>query len=338
MENDNIFFRNKITTVNGIMCILVVLLHSENITEKYGSSINKGIVLLENFMVFLGKLAVPTFFFISAILFFQNYDLSKIMSKYKSRISSVVIPYLLWNFLYLIFFYILANNPLSNALIETEKFPINAKVIIDSILFHQYNGVYWYMSQLILFILISPVVYIVMKSPYGIIIVPVSIIINPWLIYWLLGAYFVMHIREQIYHRSSGKKIYLTLSLSIILILVRFYLEYMNQEIEVNEYALNLLKLVNVISVWFALDILSFNSVYKWMQMSFFIYSFHPLVVWTIKDIIATLLPPNNIIALANYMITAIGGVLISVCSAKILIRFTPKIYSVLTGGRSAAI
>lgn len=336
-DGDN-FFKNKITTVNGIMCILVVFLHSENIVDKYGSSINRSIALFEFFISrSLGNLAVPTFFFISAILFFQNYDLSKIMPKYKSRLSSVVIPYLLWNFLYFIIFYILVNNPLSNALIETKEITINAKVVIDSILFYQYNNVYWFMYELIIFILISPIVYVIMKNPYGILIVPVLFFINYWLIYWLLGAYFVIHMRNQIYHRNSKKKTYIALSLSVILILIRFYLEYVNQELEVNKYILNLLLLINVMSVWFALDILNFNSTYRWMQMSFFIYSIHPLVVWTVKDIISVLLPPNDIFALVNYIIAGIGGVVISVCIAKILIRFTPKIYSVLTGGRSTA-
>lgn len=350
MANDDNFLRNKITTISGIMCILVVFLHSENIVDKYGSSINRGIILFEFFISrSLGDLAVPTFFFMSAILFFQNFDLSKMGTKYKSRISSVVIPYLLWNFLYMIFLYILVNNPLSNALIETKEITINAKVVIDSVLFYQYNNVYWYMYQLILFILISPVVYIVMKNPYGILIVPMLIIINYWfynipeitygikikyLIYWLLGAYFVIHIREQIYRRSSRRKLYLALPLSLALIIVRFYLEFVNQELEVSEYVLSLLILANVIAVWFALDVLKFNSVHRWMQMSFFIYSIHPLIVWTIKDIISVLLPPNGIIVLANYMIAGMGGVVISICIAKILRRFTPKIYCVLTGGR----
>ena len=348
---NNVFFRNKVTTINGIMCALVAFLHSENV-DRYSDSIG-GIALLESFISkTLGDIAVPTFFFMSAILFFQNYDLSRIWSKYKSRISSVVIPYLLWNLLYFVLFFVLTNNPLSGSFMDTKAVTIDAKVLVDSILFHQYNRVYWFMYQLILFILISPIVYVVMKNPYGIAVVPGfivlgyrfpnipnvpnGIIINS-LIYWLLGAYFVLHARDWIYNRSSKKKIYLTLSFSAALILVRFYLECVNQQFEVSGYVLNLLLLPNIIALWFALDIFKFNHIYGWMKMSFFIYSMHPLIVDTIKKAVSVLLPENNVIVLGNYIVSAVGGIMISAGIAKIMVRFTPQIYRVLCGGRSAA-
>lgn len=351
MPNNN-FFRNKITIVNAIMCVLVVFLHSHNI-DKYGNSAGIGnISLLESFISkSLGNLAVPTFFFMSSILFFHNYDLSKIWSKYKSRVFSLMIPFFLWNFLYMIFFFILINTPLSNAFMDTKEFTVNVRILVDSIFFYRYHGSYWFIYQLILFISISPMIYVVMKSSYKIPAVPGLLIISYWLpkipnipygisivylIYWLLGAYYAMHMRDRIYHRSSKKKIYLTLSLSIVLVLVRFYLEFVNPELKVSEYVLNLLLFINVITVWFALDILKLNIVYGWMKMSFFIYSIHPLIVDMIKKAIFTLFPQNTALALSNYIISGIGGILISVCIAKIMIRFSPKTYNILCGGRSA--
>ena len=349
MTNDN-YFTNKITTVNSIMCVLVVFLHSENI-DKYGDSTYRWIRLLESFVSgSLGDIAVPIFFFMSSILFFQNYDLKKIWLKYKSRIFSVVIPYFLWNFLYLIFFFILINNPLSQSFMDTKEITINLKVIFDSILFHQYNGAYWFMYQIRLFIIISPIIYVIMKNPYGIVVISGLIVFSYWfpnipnipngimikfLIYWLLGAYLILHIRNKIYHRTIKKKIYLTLSLSIALLLVRFYLEFANQELGVGNYTLDLLLVPNVIAIWFALDILKFNKTYAWMGMTFFIYSVHPLIVDAIKKGMYVLLPKNNIMALGNYIVSGIGGTVISVYIAKLLIRFTPKVYSILCGGRN---
>lgn len=350
MQNDN-FYKNKITVVNGIMCVLIVLLHCQNI-YKYSDTVRE-IVLLESFIsVSLGDLAVPTFFFMSSLLFFQNYDLNKIWIKYKSRIFSLLVPYLLWNLLYFVFFFLLINNPLSNTFMDTKEITVNAEVLINSIFFHQYNGAYWFMYQLILFVLISPVVYVIIKNPYGILAVPVLIVLRYWtsripgipngieiqsLIYWLLGAYFVIHKRDQIYHRSSKRRIYLALSLSTVFLLVRFYLEFVNQQTETGRYIMELLLLPNVITLWFALDIIKFNKVYDWMKMSFFIYSIHPLILDTIKKAIYTLLPVNNIMALGNYLICGIGSILISVEIAKTMIRFTPKLYNVLCGGRTTA-
>lgn len=346
MENSK-FFENKIRTVNGIMCVLVVFLHSYNI-EKY-TNLNWPITpLLESFVSrTLGNLAVPTFFFMSAILFFQNYDFTKIWTKYRSRISSIVVPYLLWNTIYLIIFVIIVNFPLSRQFMDTKEISINLQVVIDSVLFYQYNGVYWFMYQLILFVFISPVIYLIMKTPYGIVVVPGLLIIScrcsviPFsrgivvnsLIYWVLGAYFALHRREQIYHRSANA--YKCLALSAILILVRFYLEFINQRGEVTNHILDFLLLLNVISLWFALDVLKFHKAYEWMSMSFFIYSIHPLIVDTIKKAVFALLSGNDVIALINYVISGIGGVVISAYIAKIMNRCVPKLFSILCGKRT---
>lgn len=63
----------------------------------------------EYFKYILGlftSFAVPIFFIISSFLFFhgmQDFDISKWHDKLKSRVKTLVIPYLFWNFCYLMF-------------------------------------------------------------------------------------------------------------------------------------------------------------------------------------------------------------------------------------------
>lgn len=346
MENNG-FFNDKIRTVNGIMCVLVVFLHSYNI-ERYGSLSWKITPLVEGFFSkSVGDIAVPTFFFMSAIMFFRNFDLSKTWTKYKSRISSVVIPYILWNVIYLAVFLILVNFPLSRQFMETKEIPINLETVIDSVIFYRYNGVYWFMYQLILFVFISPAVYLIMKPSYSILVIPALFIMSYWfpnipacpkgiivnyLVYWGLGAYFALHRREQIFHRCSNAKIYLALSL--LLIMLRFYIEFINRAMIMYK-VLDILLLLNVISVWFALDMFKFRAVYGWMGLSFFIYTLHPLIVWAIKNAVSALLPGNDVMALINYIITGIGGVVIPVYIAKVMNRCVPKLFGILCGKRA---
>lgn len=345
MEDDK-FFENKIRTVNGIMCVLVVFLHSYNI-ERYSNLSLEITPLVESFVSFtVGNVAVPTFFLMSAILFFQNFNLSKTWTKYRSRISSVLIPYILWNIIYLIVFLILVNFPLSRQFMDTKEIFMNIQTLIDSVLFYQYNGVYWFMYQLILFILISPLVYLIMKPRYSILVVPVLLVMShlipyipPYskgimvnsLVYWVLGAYFALHGREQVFNRCPNSKVYFVLSL--FLLMLRFYLMSINPGLIIYK-ALDVLMLLNVVSLWFALDIFKFRLVYDWMGMSFFIYTTHPLIVWSIKNVVSILLPGNDAMALMNYIIAGIGGVVIPMCIAKIMSRYVPKLYSILCGKR----
>ena len=50
----------------------------------------------------LGQIAVPGFFMVSSYLFFRGFCWEKLIPKWRSRIRSLVLPYLLWNFLYYI--------------------------------------------------------------------------------------------------------------------------------------------------------------------------------------------------------------------------------------------
>lgn len=346
MEN-NSFFYNKIRTVNGIMCVWVVFLHSYNI-ERYSSLSWKITPLAEGFFSkSVGEIAVPTFFLMSAILFFQNFDLSKTWTKYKSRMLGVVIPYILWNAIYLVVFLALVNFPLSRQFMDTKEIPINLETIIDSVIFYKYNGVYWFMYQLILFDFISPVIYLIMKPRYSILVIPALFIISYWfpnipvcskgirvdcLVYWVLGAYFALHRKEQTYHRCSSTKIYLVLSL--LLIMLRFYIEFINRAMNMYKVS-DILLFLNVLSVWFALDMFKFHAVKGWMGLSFFIYTLHPLIVWSIKNVVSVLLPGNDVMVLINYIIAGIGGVVIPVYVAKVMNRCMPKLFGILCGQRT---
>ncbi len=341
------FFENKILVVNGIMSIMVVFLHSYNI-ERYNHLKWFMIPLFENFISkVIGNLAVPTFFFMSSILFFQNYSTEKIWNKYKNRTFSILIPYLLWNTIYFMLFVLLTKIPLSSFFMDTKEIPIDRITIIAAVFGHIYNKSYWFMYQLILFIVISPIIYYLIKNHFGILFLLGVLIINYWieripggtygirinsLVYWVMGAYFALHQREKLYNRSKNGKWYLVVSL--LLIAIRFYLGFITQKVTVSNYILNLLLLLNVISLWFAFDILRLTAVYEWMKMSFFIYSVHPLIVDTIKKGIAALLPENDIMALTNYIISGVGGILISVLIGKLMIQLAPKLFHILSGGR----
>ena len=48
----------------------------------------------------LAQIAVPGFFMISAYLFYRNFQLNSLFSKWRSRSRTILRPYLLWNSLY----------------------------------------------------------------------------------------------------------------------------------------------------------------------------------------------------------------------------------------------
>lgn len=344
---ENAFFKNKVVLINSIMSVVVVFLHSYNI-ERY-ENIKWGITAQIEYFISktIGNLAVPLFFLLSSILFFQNYNWDKVRSKYESRIKSILIPYLIWNVFHYFCFAILTRIPISSFFMDTKVIPIDAKTLFDAVFFHQYNGVYWFMYQLILLIVISPIIYFVMRGRYSCFVPIALVIIYYWietipacenalrvdsLIYWVIGAYLGIRKKERIYSKSKYVGVYVILS--VLFVFLRFCLEFMEQPIKISIYCKEILLIINVIAVWFAFDLFEIKNVYPWMKMSFFVYSAHQLVTDTLKKGISVLLPDNDVMALTNYVVTGVGTVFLCIMLAQILINFAPRFYYVISGGR----
>ena len=89
----------------------------------------------------LCRSAVPVFFIISGYLFFQNiteFKKEAYSSKVKSRIRTLLIPYLLWNFI------ALTENLIKHLPVLSSVFPNIHKQIID---INFFIGAFWVMPN-----------------------------------------------------------------------------------------------------------------------------------------------------------------------------------------------
>lgn len=346
------YFRNKITATNFILAILVMFLHSQNV-EQYETVEQTFVPGFEYFVSrTLGNLAVPCFFLISAYLFFRNYRRDKIVEKYKSRIRSVLIPYLLWNFLYYVAFLVLVTFPVSRYFMDTQQVEFSVQELLQAVFHYKYNGVYWFMQQLIWFVVLSPVVWILMRKKAGLILPALCMVLHcsgiylpfyglgirfDMLVYWCLGCYFALHEADAFENRGSRAKIYVSGAIALILLGIRFWLEFVDVGNGYNNYLLSVLLLGNVLAFWFALDIFRYEKTYWWMEITFFIYSAHPMLVDAVKKGMAKLLPDAPVLCMVNYF-AAVGvslGLIIFI--AGILMKYAPRVWGVLNGGRMVA-
>lgn len=102
-----------IEAVRFPLAVMVVAIHSYFAIEgwSYYEVANQGLGsnVAQFFMIAIGHvlthIAVPTFFLISGYLFFQNFGDGKIdiwIRKLKSRVSTLMIPYIVWIILYIL--------------------------------------------------------------------------------------------------------------------------------------------------------------------------------------------------------------------------------------------
>ena len=163
-------FRNKTTFVTFLLSLLVVFIHSYNIdlylgAGPYGTAPDRAAAFLEHFIGdVLGPVAVPGFFMMSAYLFYRNVSWSSLPDKMLRRVKSVLIPYIIWNFLYYMGYVCLRRIPALTAIVGEGEIPFSMPVLADAIINFTYNPVFWYLYQLIILIALAPVIYLVLRD------------------------------------------------------------------------------------------------------------------------------------------------------------------------------
>ena len=165
---------------------------------------------------FLEGYSVPVFFFISGFLFFLGVDLSKnvYINKLKRRISTLIVPYIIWNFIAM-GIVLIKVLPCFSSLSPYEDVKVNLSPLNIFSCFWVYdgglttieyatdampqeivrhaspiNGPLWYIRNLIIAVVFSPLLYWLIKRTkyYSVILLGVL---------WFFFAYF--HIDEFIY-------------------------------------------------------------------------------------------------------------------------------------------
>lgn len=197
---------NYINLLRLILIIGVVLTHTViNVPQPHNFN-----NLTYNFIFFqqavLGEFRVPTFFLLSGYFFYKNkeFNLSLFKIKVKSKINSLIIPYILWSslalFLHILYDLFKKNNiDLLNPILAIKSF-----LYYKGDLIHPFpiNGPLWYIRDLIFIILLSPIIYKIIKAlkSYLIIILLLLFIVLPYtylpfslfftgLIWFSVGAY-----------------------------------------------------------------------------------------------------------------------------------------------------
>lgn len=168
-----------------------------------------------------GQIAVPGFFILSGFLFFRGIISEdgaqkaavgseggkngflpvRMKEKLKRRVRTLLIPYLLWNFLYFVIYLICGKA-------EPKEF-------FSAVFLYSCNPVFWYLQQLILIKLIAPLLYFIMKKRIPAVIwlafifilavlydrihsvVDIRFINEDALFYYSLGAFLSLHIRKE---------------------------------------------------------------------------------------------------------------------------------------------
>lgn len=299
-------FSNKLIWFQFILSVMVVIIHVVNNSPRL--PIETGVVsFFGNMVSYIGNIAVPCFFAISGFLFYWNFSWDKLLGKLKRRIFSLLIPFVVWNSLIYFAYLGLAQIPA----LHLDKMTFSLKEYISAVINSAYSPL-WFIRTLVVYVLISPVIVFLWKREWIAIMtilvlltasylkISISFIGNYYLPFYLIGVYLAIFHPNVATQRSAGISRWAgTAGFAAMLLLAALYVP-----LELGENWLYTLRLLGVLSAWFALDWFNFESnPGTWLKASFPIYVMHCVFVKVGKTLVYHYLPHTWYVMLAEYIL-----------------------------------
>ena len=348
------FLSDKIKILSLFLIILVLYIHSGfHANEIDGMYWNN--FIQEYISGKIGRLAVPLFFMISGYLFFTRIDngIMSIKRKIKSRIKTLLLPYIYGCLYFTAFVFALNSVPgINDHVNERDLTFLNQSVllVIKNLFWIGTNSNapfafhLWFIRNLIVIVALTPILYYLLNLlKWWLILVLLAFTLIPIIpsslfssLFWFsVGAVFAVTKTNVDYKKSILGIVILSLYLS-------FSLLELICGLIIPDPALKLLIIWGIVGIWLCYDFMGGNNFFikgpKWFSIAsgftFFIYLFHEPTLNIVRKVIVIFLGKDSIGYLISYLLSPFIFVFIMVYIGLLLKRFIPKIYSNLVGGR----
>lgn len=173
MQTDSNSFSSlshAITAVRFPLVVAIILLHAYTATEL----VNNHVALFRSlypFALWFGETGVPTFFFISGLLFFHS--TKTYAEKLKIRVKTLLVPYVFWNGLYILAYVGLFlcghEQPIFGRSLASYDLIDYLRLFWDRGYWDGGNGTpllcpFWYIRDLMVVSLLSPAIYYIIRA------------------------------------------------------------------------------------------------------------------------------------------------------------------------------
>jgi len=349
------YISDKIKILSAISIILVLYIHSGfHADEIAGLTINDNVQKFISGMI--GRCAVPLFFMISGYLFFLKIPdgLRSIFEKMKKRVKTLLIPYIIASMFFVLCFVILGfipgvdkfmNGNLS-VLFEKRWYTILYEVFIRTDNGQPVAFQLWFLRDLMILILVSPLPYYLLKYlkwVWVLIVFTLTLFIPKGLfpvyaLFWFcLGGYFT-EFKSKILNSIEWKGgIILTLIFLTLCLAELFFPDF-----TVWQYTGTPIILLGIVSLWLFYDNVVPNTFllknHLWLQticsFTFFIYLFHEPTLNVVRKLIVSIFGKNSMGYLISYLVSPFIFMLAAIIVGIILKKYLPKFYQISIGGR----
>ena len=219
--------------------------------------------------------------------------------------------------------------------------PLRLDTAVDAIINYRYNYVFWYLSQLILLIILAPLLYTLLRNVWIGVMFLVLVYLAVWmnlslpllnldaLFYYSLAAFAAIHgqqVTEAEWSRQRG--------LAGVLCILTGILFHEAASCWGVAGALVTGRVLAPVGIWLCIPGYILPPVRPFMTCNFFLYATHFAFVRLINKIGARLFPPLVWIPFALYLMMPVLVLAISTGIGAVLRKATPRLWYLLNGGR----
>lgn len=286
----------------------------------------------------MGSDTVGVYFLITGYLFFLNYTQEIYVNKLSTRFKSLVIPYVIWNTMGCILWYIVIELSGKQYVSDNYRYGDFLK-IVGNILTCEYS-ILWYVGVIIIYAIAAPFFYYLVRNKrIGIMAIGLFFILgisfhhpfsSPllWMSIYTLGALLGVHYKKFMYEAQSS----ILTEISLILYPLCFYLNYINDTM----LTMNLRAWTAIFFYIGIYDIcnrfIHFKS-YKVCSYSFFLFASHYLPLHILQRF-AIFHLETELACWISYIIVPVIVILLCVSFGYYLDKKHHGVYNLLAGGR----
>lgn len=336
----------------------------KGLTNSYAICLSKEAQLMIEFVTLMGMCVVPSCFLISGALAFNGWDesIGIYHRKLKSRVRTLLVPYLIWNTLFFVFLGFYYQNrcdvTYSMSIIsfiaqywDVSQFPWFVVEGQDILPDGPLCSHLWFIRYLMGLIVVSPFLWIIVKKwpKQSLLLTGILWLIHPSILHYSyqigylgFGALFFFLLGAYITSSGGGKisildNIYVfmgtTLSFGGSFIMYYYY-----KSFPVGIYVERIAIMSGIAFLFSAASVLTKKGVTVQKNISnasFMIYAMHLAFIPVWRVIWVEILNPSTCLSqLALWLLTVISNVSICVLFDMFTKKYTPKLNSLLTGGR----
>ncbi len=347
----------KIRACATISSISIIYIHNSFVDQ--GGAVANPHDLPINYIVqsFLAegvaRWGLPFFWIMSGFLYFRTFELTSVTyyRKIKNRFKSLFIPYLIWSGLGIVYYFIIQTFIFPGYDFSRETISeLSLFELINVWLFNPTTYQLWFLRDLFLLVVISPVLYLLIKYLHlGFILVILMLFVTSTEIFWpyqrtlgIMGFCLGGLLAMKSYAFRASKKVDLAiLILWLLLLTINTWKIYTGNTQFVFAISFKVSRMLGVYLLWVGYDYLQLDRILqenKWMMkfiyFSFFLYLFHEPFLTSLRQFVFLIIPLNEITGLLIFFSLPWIVYITAFFVRKIMKKFTPGFYGLITGNR----